>query len=167
MNLPNNTVQVIDDLVRHWIVPPEIMVVDDDDMILEVIRKMLTSFGLSVSTANSGSKATELYQKMYERRFQTGVTTHPFDLIFLDMRLPDSSGMEVLEKIRKLWPPQPVVLISGQFLNVTGITEHGPVCIDEKPITIDSVRLALAMHNVRMPANLNPFSSPSKIAAKA
>jgi CheY-like chemotaxis protein len=157
MSLPSNTVQVIDDLVRHWIVPPEIMVVDDDDMLLEVIRKMLTSFGLSVKTATSGKNAVEIYQKMYERRFESGVTTHPFDLVFLDMRLPDLSGMEVLEKIRKLWPPQPVVLISGQFLNVTGITEYGPVCIDEKPITIDSVRLALAMHNVRMPASLKSF----------
>jgi CheY-like chemotaxis protein len=159
--VPTNTVQLIDDLVRHWILPPEILIVDDDDILCDVLRKIISSFGLSVTTATTGALAVEHYQKMYERRFQdSGATTHPYDLIFLDMRLPDSSGMEVLQKIRKLWPPQPVVLISGHFTNITGITENGPVCIDEKPITIDSVRLALAMHNIRMPANLH---SPSKL----
>ncbi len=148
-----STVQLIDDLVCHWQIPPEILVVDDDPEIINILTDILSGLGLHVTSAASGEEAMERYREMYGMRFQdSGVTAHPFDLIFLDVKLPKMSGVDVLREVRKLWPPQPVVIISGAIDGLHGITRHGPVCIDEKPLTLEGVRLALAMHNIRMPS---------------
>ncbi len=157
-----STVQLIDDLVSHWSMPPEILVVDDEPAIIEILTEILTSLGLRVTSALSGEEAMQRFKEQYGHRFQDfGVTAHPFDLVFLDIKLPGMSGVDVLREIRKLWPPQPVVIISGALEGLYGITRHGPVCVDEKPLTVESVRLALAMHNIRMPS-MAKRRAPSK-----
>lgn len=159
MNSPRlSTVQIIDDLVRQWAQPPEILVVDDDEMVVKSLGDTLASLGLKVWSACTGEEAILAYRGQSEKRFQdSGVTGHPFDLIFLDMRLPGLSGMGVLKEIRAIWPTQPVVMISGNMMSCSGMTDFGPVAIDEKPITVQSVRIALAMHNIRMPINSRPL----------
>ncbi len=156
-----STVQLIDDLVCHWSMPPEILVVDDEPAVVEILTEILTGLGIKVTTAVSGEEALERYREMYGHRFQdSGVTAHPFDIVFLDIKLPGMSGLDVLREVRKLWPPQPVVIISGALEGLHGLARHGPVCIDEKPLTIEGVRLALAMHNIRMPSMARRINRP-------
>ncbi len=47
------------------------------------------------------------------------LASEPFDLVILDLRLPDGSGFELLDDIKKLVPPVPVLLVSA-----TEITPH-------------------------------------------
>jgi CheY-like chemotaxis protein len=54
-----------------------------------------------VLTAESGKEALDL------------VRDCKFDKIFLDLRMPDMNGAEVLEKIREMNPGVPVVVITG------------------------------------------------------
>ena len=67
----------------------KILVVDDDESLLELVKAVLEEDGYSVETANNGEEALEKLK-----------TIKP-DLILLDMMMPGMSGREVCENIRK------------------------------------------------------------------
>lgn len=66
----------------------KILIVDDEQDILTSMKMLVESMGYEAKTANNGKKALAALKK--ER----------FDLIFLDLLMPEMSGREVLEKIR-------------------------------------------------------------------
>ena len=65
-----------------------ILLVDDESAILRTFRYCLEDEGYQVATANSASKAEALLQQ------------HVFDLCFLDLRLGEDSGLDVLAQMR-------------------------------------------------------------------
>ena len=66
----------------------KILVVDDDESLLGLLRTVLSSSGFSVEAATSGAEALRLMRIF-----------HP-DLILMDIGLPDISGLEILRQIR-------------------------------------------------------------------
>ncbi len=66
-----------------------VLVVDDEPGLRTVMSNILTSSGYNVITAENGKKAIDTVR-----------TTLP-DLIFLDIRLPDMDGLQILEEIKK------------------------------------------------------------------
>ena len=66
-----------------------IMVVDDEDSLLELVRAILEEDGYKVETASNGEEALERLK-----------TVKP-DLILLDMMMPEMSGRAVCDKIRE------------------------------------------------------------------
>lgn len=66
-----------------------ILVVDDNTEITDMVKTMLESSPYSCVTVNSGQECLELLQN--ER----------FDLILLDMAMPDMSGLDVLAKLKE------------------------------------------------------------------
>jgi CheY-like chemotaxis protein len=79
----------------------EVLVVDDEVVVLTVLREAVRRGGYRVTTAASGEEAIDLMQR---RRF---------DLVLTDKNLPGISGLEVLRVARTLDPPPAVVLITG------------------------------------------------------
>lgn len=79
-----------------------ILVVDDDHSALMIMKDILSGF--KVTTADRGDKALSLLEKM------------PFDLILLDIMLPDYSGYELFGKIRvmELHSDTPVIFVSAK-----------------------------------------------------
>lgn len=69
-----------------------ILVVDDDPDILTAITAGLGDTGATLKTASDGNKAVEL------------ASSQPFDLVILDIMLPQKSGFLVLEKLRQGQP---------------------------------------------------------------
>lgn len=65
-----------------------LLVVDDDQLNLNMVRVMLAPQGHELEFASSGAEALEAVQ------------AHPFDLVFLDLVLPDLDGREVCRHIR-------------------------------------------------------------------
>jgi CheY-like chemotaxis protein len=65
-----------------------ILVVDDEVLIHSYLNKKLTQSGFTVTTANDGQEALE---KAFER---------PFDMIFLDSKMPYLNGVEVCKKLK-------------------------------------------------------------------
>jgi DNA-binding NtrC family response regulator len=78
-----------------------ILVVDDEAEIREGLAALLTSEGFAVSLAESGEAGL---RRLEER---------PFDLILLDVSLPDRNGIEMLPEIRRRDPQLPVILITA------------------------------------------------------
>jgi DNA-binding response OmpR family regulator len=75
--------------------------VDDDPDIRLMISASLQEFGYVVATAGSNAEALTLVGEL------------KFDLFILDVRLPDGTGIELCQKIRKLQPGVPVLYYSA------------------------------------------------------
>ena len=78
-----------------------ILVVDDESEIREGLELLLTTEGYQVSSAETG---------------QSGLSRlgeQPFDLLLLDVSLPDRNGIEMLKEIRRQDPALPIVLITA------------------------------------------------------
>jgi CheY-like chemotaxis protein len=102
----------------------EVLVVDDEVVVLTVLRELLRRSGYRVTTAASAEEAIELMQK------------RSFDLVLTDKNLPGASGLEVLRVARGLDPPPAVVLITGYSSYDSAVTalDIGAQDYIEKPI---------------------------------
>ncbi len=85
--------------------PFKILVVDDEKPILKLLRGFLQSQGYQVETAEGGIKAIEM------------VRDKTFDLVLLDLRMPDLDGLETLREMKRI-DDNPSVLI---------MTAHGTI----------------------------------------
>jgi len=78
-----------------------ILVVDDEPMMLTLLRTILIRLGHKVLMASSGQEAIELF-----RRDRPQIT-------ILDLNLPDLNGIEVLKQIRGGDPKASVIILTG------------------------------------------------------
>lgn len=78
-----------------------ILVADDEEDILEIMRDRLEACGFDVITAATGGEALRK------------IATHKLDGVFLDVKMPEMSGIEVLEEIRKKDKRLPVIIITS------------------------------------------------------
>src|SRR5436309_994924 len=78
-----------------------VLVIDDAETIRHFLPRELRAEGYQVLTADSGQAGLQILE------------TEPVDLALLDMRMPDLSGIQVLERISQQWPDQVVVLPTG------------------------------------------------------
>jgi len=78
-----------------------ILVVDDESEIREGLELLLASEGYGVSSAGTGASGLAKLEE------------HPFDLLLLDVSLPDRNGLDLLREIRRRDPQLSVVLITA------------------------------------------------------
>lgn len=78
-----------------------IMVVDDEMIVRESLFHWFDKMGHSVETAASGAEALEKLEK------------RPFDILFVDMKMPGMGGIEVLRRVGEEYPEISVVIITA------------------------------------------------------
>ena len=78
-----------------------ILVIDDDENITKVVAAILRDKGYSVDMASSGNEAIKKTQKNH------------YDLMLIDIRLPDIEGTELLTKIRDTTPKIRKIIVTG------------------------------------------------------
>ncbi len=151
IEIGKTTVALVNELFKNLTSPPDILVVDDDQYILDVFQTGINKLGLNVVMASSGESAMEIYKSKMKEHFQDrGATAHPFDLVMLDLKMPGMSGEHVLQEIRALWPLQPIVIVSGYIEHFAALMENGPVLIMNKPVSFENIKDLLLMLNIRM-----------------
>jgi len=79
----------------------KILIADDESMIRDTVRDVLTSYGCSVSVANDGNQAIEMIQG------------GPFDIVLSDIRMPGRDGYEVFAAAKDAREDMPVILMTG------------------------------------------------------
>ena len=72
----------------------KILVVEDDFVSGKVMKKMMSSYG-EVDIASYGEKGVELFEKALNEK-------NPYDVVCLDIMMPEMDGYEVLKRIRNL-----------------------------------------------------------------
>ena len=80
-----------------------LLFVDDEDLLLTMGQMILSSFGYTVLTANSGQKALEIFSASPKK----------IDLVITDLVMPNMSGRELGEQILKLKPGTRILWSSG------------------------------------------------------
>ncbi len=110
-----------------------ILVVDDQDSIRHFVRKALEDEGYTVETAASVREA------------RTAVERDMPDMIFLDLKLPDGTGMELLREVKRLQPEVPIVLMTafGELETAVEAMSAGAFWFVKKPFQNEEL-LALA-----------------------
>ena len=108
-----------------------ILLVDDEAMILTVGSEILKTLGYTILTAQDGSSAIDLYKNSKEN----------IDLVILDMVMPEMSGGEIFDELKKINPLVKVLLSSGYSLNgqASRIIKRGCVGFIQKPFTIRDI----------------------------
>ncbi len=81
--------------------PTSVLVVDDEKVVRDIIHRYLTKKGYDVLTTRNGREALLLGSQ--------GV----FDVILLDVNMPDMNGLEVLHQLKTKYPNAVVVMLTG------------------------------------------------------
>jgi len=90
----------------------KVLLVDDDGLQLRTMGRILRHLGYEVDTLDSGDKA----QACYVAAVATGKA--PYDLVIMDMILGEQrDGLSVIEEIRRLFPAQKAMVLSGHAPN--------------------------------------------------
>ena len=79
-----------------------ILIVDDEASLRQTLARILQRAEYEVTTTANGNEALKL------------LSQHAFDLVYLDIRMPDISGLEVLKMIHARYPELPVILFTAQ-----------------------------------------------------
>lgn len=78
-----------------------ILIVEDEEALREIFKDELSESGYQVLTSGD---AKDCFTKL---------STNKVDLLILDIKLPDLSGLELLEKIRKNYPDLPIIMATA------------------------------------------------------
>jgi len=115
-----------------------ILVVDDEDLILKALRRILEAEDHDVTTASNGSEAWG------------HLSNGGFELIITDLFMPETDGIELITRLHEVQDGPPVIAMSGGgrvVKNTDALSDAAVLGADhvlEKPFTPDGVRAAVA-----------------------
>ncbi|CAA0109096.1 Transcriptional regulatory protein ZraR [BD1-7 clade bacterium] len=112
-----------------------ILVIDDEPDIRELLYITISRMGYQCTTASDVKEAKEALQK--------GV----FDLCLTDMKLPDGTGIEIIEYIQHVTPILPVAMITayGSVETATDAMKAGAFDYVSKPIELEKLRSLISV----------------------
>ncbi|MFC1821112.1 response regulator [Thermodesulfobacteriota bacterium] len=105
-----------------------ILLVDDEDMIVDIGKELLSALGYSVFIAGDGNEAIEIYRRNQEE----------INLVLLDMVMPGLSGGETYNLLKEIDPDVKVLLSSGYSIDgeATKILDRGCNGFIQKPFSM-------------------------------
>lgn len=111
-----------------------IVLVDDEEEILAMLKDYLEFKGHSVKTASRGSEGLRL------------ILQTPPDLAILDLRMPEITGLEVLKQIKLSQPQIRVVILTGQLdeeSEAEALDLGASLCL-HKPLALEELDRAIS-----------------------
>jgi DNA-binding NtrC family response regulator len=118
-----------------------ILLIDDDELILMMMRNALENEGYQVFSTADGPQGITIYKE------------HEPDLVLLDIGLPSMSGLDVLKELRSFDSKARVIIISGYGASesVSSAIRYGAWDFVEKSIPLQELmkKIREALHFVR------------------
>ena len=90
-------------------VPPTVLVVDDETIVIDVLTRLLPRIGLTVVSATTAAQAGQL------------LATQAFGCLLTDKNLPDEDGFAVMRAARKLQPYCACIMMTGYSSTATAV----------------------------------------------
>ncbi len=112
----------------------KIMLVDDDPAIRQILVRLLSEENYAVQTAANGVDALALAEQ------------EKFDLVLLDLNMPQKDGWETFEQLSAKNPLLPIILITARANQLFPALASGVGALLEKPL--DFVKLFSTIHNL-------------------
>lgn len=78
-----------------------VLIVDDEDMMRDLLKRILSRGGFEIDTASNGKEALEK------------LAANPVDLIISDIKMPGMDGFELLKEVRSKYPDKSVIMITA------------------------------------------------------
>ena len=112
-------------------VKARILVVDDEALVLDSCRKVLNDAGYAVETASGGQEAIDKLSR------------GSYDLMLVDLKMPDIDGLEVLSRARSSNPAMVIAIITGYATVETAVAamKNGAYDYISKPISVNSLEM--------------------------
>lgn len=116
----------------------KILIIDDEQVLRQSLARILQQAGMEVTTAENGEQGLAFLQ------------ASPYDLVYLDIRMPGLSGLQVLDRIHAAHPGIPVILFTAQpdLNSALEALRHGAVDYLLKPLKpvaiVEKTRFVLA-----------------------
>lgn len=126
----------------------KILIIDDDQDILTLLRRFLSKSGYEVETTHNGTQGEKM------------IDSFDPDLVMCDYKLDDMDGSVLLTKIKERKPDLPVIIITGysDLRTAVKVVRLGAFDYITKPLIPDEILL-----NVRQALNQNGAATPNKI----
>ena len=109
---------------------PHIVIADDEDDVREFLLRAVRRYApqAEVTAVVNGAAALKIFRE------------RGCDLLISDHRMPEMTGVELLQTVRKSQPILPVVIISADTTAEIAATEAGVTAFFYKPLTIAQIR---------------------------
>ncbi|MDH5773755.1 MAG: response regulator [Nitrospirota bacterium] len=127
LTLKSNPQRQLNDVVMKTLLPT-ILVVDDDPSVLEMLHDALDLWGFDVFLAKNGREGLDV------------LAIHKVDGILLDMDMPVMDGLTMLDELRWLGNPIPVVMMSGGVKKPDLSQREGAQGFMSKPFSLSFLR---------------------------
>src|SRR6267143_5437568 len=110
-----------------------ILIIDDEEIMREILKTLLSREGYSVRVAQGGAEGVELAKSI------------PFDAAIVDVMMPGMDGMAVLEELKKLDDDLPVIMITAfaSVENAIAAMKRGAFDYITKPFKNDEVLVVI------------------------
>src|SRR5208337_2488136 len=122
--------------------PMHLLLVDDDDHIREVCRSVAEDCGMKVTDVSTAEEALEVME------------ISSVDLLLTDLRLPGTSGLELLRRVTQVYPDMAVVMLTqyGTIDSAVEATRMGAADYVTKPFRVEELRARLEQvaHSVEL-----------------
>ncbi len=111
-----------------------ILLVDDEQKLGRMLATALQSAGYTVERASTGSEAL------------TKLSTMTFDVVVTDLKLPDLSGIQILQRVRELPDAPDVIMMTAYATAETAVEAMRLGAVDYliKPFSIDELRIKIS-----------------------
>jgi two-component system copper resistance phosphate regulon response regulator CusR len=133
---PSETLEREHRIGREGYLRRRVLVVEDETRILDFLARGLSADGMAVDWARTGPSAVK---RALERQY---------DLVLLDLVLPQLNGLAVLERIQNARPELPVIVVSarGDVSTKLKAFELGARDYVEKPFSLDELLARMRVH---------------------
>jgi DNA-binding response OmpR family regulator len=112
----------------------KILVVDDDEDILHIVRHILNSHGFEVHTHSTGFNVPKIILDLQP------------DLILLDIRLPGKFGTEICKELKELNCTIPIILFSAHAQEGSFLDTFGADAFMKKPFDVKDLINTVKLH---------------------
>jgi DNA-binding NtrC family response regulator len=145
--------------------PPRLLIVDDEEIALRNLERVMKKAGYQVTTTSSGAKALAL------------IEASEFDLLLTDLRMENVDGMQLLKACRARHPDVEVIMITGFATTESAVKamKEGAFNYIAKPFRLDEVRkvvsealekIALRRENRRLKEQVETYEGQVRIITR-